>query len=410
MDLGLTTVAAIIGFALAVASALLLISWLQHRSLTALGLWGTAFALGGVATALVSARGQISDLVSIVAANALLAVAYGMIWSAARLFDGRRPLVLASLAGAGVWLVAMLPTGWYHLPGVRVPLMVVIGMVYTLLAAAELWRASGDGLYSRWPAIGLLVLHAAALPLRIPALAGQVGGGHSSANLMTLILFESILLAMAGAYLFGSLVRERVASGYKHAASIDPLTGVANRRAFLQKGGRLVQRARARGGTHSLLLFDLDRFKAINDEFGHAAGDAVLTTFCEVATEQLRPTDLFGRIGGEEFACLLVGVSAADAALIAERVRFAFEAADHASGEQIFGATVSVGLATAAAEQCDLTSLLLSADRALYRAKKDGRNRVVEEEPLQGSPESGLGSHRADAEESDGNRLSARAP
>jgi len=131
----------------------------------------------------------------------------------------------------------------------------------------------------------------------------------------------------------------------------------------------------------SLLLFDLDRFKSINDEYGHAAGDSVLQSFCTVATSQLRPGDLFARIGGEEFACLLVDVGAKDARSIAERVRFAFEAEVQHGGEKGFGATVSAGLAVSAAEYSDLPSLLISADRALYLAKKAGRNRVAEEEP-----------------------------
>ena len=84
---------------------------------------------------------------------------------------------------------------------------------------------------------------------------------------------------MAGAYLFGSLVKERVASVYKQAASVDPLTGVANRRAYLQQGSRMVLRASADRNPIGLLLFDLDGFKGINDAHGHAMGDTVLTTF-----------------------------------------------------------------------------------------------------------------------------------
>jgi len=395
MDLTLAATAVILGFALAVASALLLISWLQHRTLPALGLWGLAFALGCIAVGLIGARGHIPDLFSIVVANTFLAVAYGVMWNAARKFDGRLLLVPESLAGAALWLAAMLIPAWYASPAARASLIMLIGIVYTLLTAFELWRARGDGLKSRWLAVALLVLHAASLPLRVPLVAGWVGTPPARAHLLTFILFESMLLAMAGAYLFGSLVRERIASGYKHAASVDPLTGVANRRAFLHQGGRLLQRARADGRVHSLLLFDLDQFKSINDEFGHAAGDAVLVTFCNITTDQLRPGDLFGRIGGEEFACLLVGASATDAVIVAERIRFAFEAAQHVSGKRSFGATVSVGIAGGSNEHADLPSLLLSADRALYQAKKDGRNRVVEEEPARGVQQPMFGSHRA---------------
>ena len=387
MDISFTSTAVILCFCLAVASLLLLISWVQHRTRPALGLWGLAFALGCIAVGLIGARGQIPDFISIVVANALMAAGYGVMWSAARKFDGRSLLVPASLTGVGLWLAAMLIPAWYATPVARASLTMLIGIVYTLLTAFELWRARGDGLPSRWLTVALLVLHAASLPLRVVVIAGSGGAVPSHAHLLTFILLESMLLAIAGTYLFGSLVRERIASGYKHAASIDPLTGVANRRAFLHQGGRLLQRARTDGRAYSLLLFDLDQFKAINDAFGHAAGDDVLTTFCSTAIGQLRPGDLFGRIGGEEFACLLVGASASDAVIVAERIRFAFEGAVHRSSTGTFGATVSVGLATGSNTHPDMPSLLLSADRALYRAKQDGRNRVVEDGLVRSLPE-----------------------
>jgi diguanylate cyclase (GGDEF)-like protein len=129
-----------------------------------------------------------------------------------------------------------------------------------------------------------------------------------------------------------------------------------------------------------LLLFDLDRFKDINDRHGHAVGDSVLTAFCATALEQLRLADLFVRMGGEEFACLLPGVTAFDALGIAERIRLVFETTIHTVGEEHLSATVSVGLAVGAAERTDLPSLLVRADRALYRAKNAGENRVASEE------------------------------
>jgi diguanylate cyclase (GGDEF)-like protein len=367
-------------FALTVAGALLLISWLQHRKLTALALWGVAFAMGAVATFLIAERNNIPDIWSILAANAVLAAAYGMMWSGARLFESRRPSVVAAAAGVAAWLIACAIPTFYATPTARAVLMTGIGITYTLLTVYELWRVRGDGLLSRWPAIILLTLHAATLPTRIPLVASLTGAEPPQANLLTFVLFESILLSMAGAYLFASLVKERVASIYKKAASVDPLTSVANRRAFLQQGARLVQRASTERRPIALLLFDLDRFKAINDAHGHAAGDAVLVNFCSLATAQLRPTDLFARMGGEEFACLLPDLTTKVAWAVAERVRTAFDATVHTVGEKSFAATVSVGLAVAAAERSDLPSLLVSADRALYRAKKEGRNRVAADE------------------------------
>src|SRR5262249_6035341 len=96
-----------------------------------------------------------------------------------------------------------------------------------------------------------------------------------------------------------------IAAYYRRASLIDPLTGVANRRDFPQVAEWMIARNRFANRPIALLLFDLDYFKTINDTYGHHAGDAVLTEFCRLAISLLRPTDLFGRVGGEEFAGLL---------------------------------------------------------------------------------------------------------
>ena len=161
----------------------------------------------------------------------------------------------------------------------------------------------------------------------------------------------------------------------------DPLTGVANRRGFFEAGKRLLKRARFARQPTALIVFDLDRFKSINDRYGHHTGDEVLTAFCRLATSQLRPNDLFGRIGGEEFASLLPDTGHHDAVWLAERVRSAVETSSHAFGQDAFELTVSVGVAISDKERSDLNALLDAADRALYRAKALGRNRV-EPSPL----------------------------
>ncbi len=330
---------------------------------------------------LIALRGRIADIWSIGAANLLIAAGYGAMWSGARVFDGRRPNLWIGLGGVAVWLAAALIPGFYADPSARASLSFVVKFSYTLATVMELWRTRGDRLPSRWPAIVLLLGHALALPSRLPQVGNLLGlGGHDS-NMLIFITFESVLLAVAGAYLFGSLVRERVAKAFQRAAMADPLTGVANRRAFLHRGARQMQRGASEQHDVCLLLFDIDHFKGINDQHGHAAGDAVLTTFCDVAKAQLRPIDLLARIGGEEFVCLLVDVDAESGVRVAERVLFAFEGCIHNSNGRSFGATASAGVAHAKAQDTDLSSLLLRADEALYRAKHGGRNQVAEKAP-----------------------------
>jgi diguanylate cyclase (GGDEF)-like protein len=375
MSFDLSTLLAITVFSSAVAGCLLLLSWLQHRSVPALALWGIAFLMAAIATALLGARGFIPDIWSIVIANAVLAAAYGTMWWGVRSFEGRRTPLIFVLTGALIWLCACLIPLFYATPVARAMLMAAVGIVYTLLAVFELWRSRKEKLASRWPIIALLAAHAAAIPVRVP-LVGSRTGTSFHVDLLTFVVFESLFLSICGAFLFGSIVKERFLVWYQQASLIDPLTGVANRRAFFEQGNKLLERSVWAGTPTALLLFDLDAFKTINDRFGHATGDAVLTAFCRTAVSQLRPADLLARMGGEEFACLLPGINHQEAIWVADRVREAFEGTAHGGASGSFPATVSAGVASSDGRGCDLAFLLAEADRALYRAKENGRNRV----------------------------------
>jgi diguanylate cyclase (GGDEF)-like protein len=372
----LPTLLAITAFTSGLAGCLLLLSWLQHRRIFALALWGSAFVIAAIATVLiVIARGNVPDFWSIVIGNAILAVAYGLIWSGARSFEGKRLSIALTLAGALIWLASCAIGPIYARPEARATVMAAIAIAYALLTVLELWRGRGDGIW-RWPIMLLLLGHAAAIPVRIPLAGEWTNPNPFDVDLRTFAIFEAVFVCTCAAYLFGGLVKDRVAARYQRASLIDPLTGVANRRGFLQAGERLMVRTRFARRPAALLLFDLDRFKSINDKFGHPAGDAVLTAFCQLATSLLRPTDLFGRIGGEEFASLLPDTAPHDALRLAERFRAAFEATTHTAAERPLIATVSVGVAISDDASFNLSTLLDVADQALYRAKALGRNRV----------------------------------
>jgi diguanylate cyclase (GGDEF)-like protein len=253
--------------------------------------------------------------------------------------------------------------------------MAGIGVGYTLLAVLELWRGRGDGVW-RWPIIGLLLAHAASIPIEIPVAGAWKHPDPADLDLLTFMVFEAAFISICAAYLFGNLVNDRLAAGYKRASLTDALTDVANRRDFLQTGERLLVRTRIADQPAALLMFDLDCFKSINDKFGHGTGDGVLVTFCRLATGHLRANDLFGRIGGEEFASLLPNTTLQDACGLAERIRAAVESASYLVGENTVRVTVSVGVAASNDTTTDLIGLLKSADEALYRAKEAGRNRV----------------------------------
>jgi diguanylate cyclase (GGDEF)-like protein len=371
-----TTLLAIVVFTPAVAGCLLLVSWLQHRRQPALGVWAVGFFTASIAAALIIvARGEIPNFLSIVVGNAILAVAYGILWSGARTFERKKISVPLALVGLLVWLVACSISPIYARPEARASVMAATGICYTLLAVVELWRGRGDGAW-RWPIIVVLLVHAASIPIHIPVAGAWKHPDPIDLDFLTFMIFEAAFVSICGAYLFGGLVSERISMSFRQASLTDPLTGVTNRRGFFEIGERLLARARFGNEPIAVVIFDLDRFKNINDQFGHATGDELLIAFCRLASAQLRPNELFARIGGEEFVALLPKTVAQDAVWLAERVRVVIEAATHTVGETVVRTTVSVGVASLNEGTAALDAFLSAADIALYRAKAAGRNRV----------------------------------
>lgn len=162
-------------------------------------------------------------------------------------------------------------------------------------------------------------------------------------------------------------------------ANTDALTGALSRRHFLELAGRERARAAREGGGLAVLLLDIDHFKRVNDTHGHAGGDAVLRAFHATCAAQLRAHDLLGRLGGEEFGVVLPATGREVARQVAERLRAAVAAGPVAlPGGAAVAITVSIGLAFTASAAEDIDGLLAAADAALYRAKREGCNRVVE--------------------------------
>jgi diguanylate cyclase (GGDEF)-like protein len=220
--------------------------------------------------------------------------------------------------------------------------------------------------------------HAAFLIARIPlaaVLAASVGTGQAHGGVVAVMALEALFAAFSLPLLRVAMSKERAELEQRVAAMTDPLTGIANRRAFFENGTPLLELSTAERRPAALLLFDLDRFKEVNDTAGHHAGDRVLQAFCDLVGAAMRPGDVFGRLGGEEFACLIARTSHAQALQIAERLRRDF-AALRLPGLAV-NATVSIGVAMAGEANGTLPALLATADRALYRAKADGRNRVA---------------------------------
>ena len=168
----------------------------------------------------------------------------------------------------------------------------------------------------------------------------------------------------------------RMEERLRQLADNDPVTDLLNRRRFEDELVRQVGRCSRYGETACLLILDVDEFKGVNDAFGHRVGDAALQQVALVLDERLRATDIVARVGGDEFAALLPGVTAEQAVGVAEEVRTAIEGLRVGSGARRANVTASIGLKTLDGRATDEDAAFVAADRAMYDAKADGRNRV----------------------------------
>jgi diguanylate cyclase (GGDEF)-like protein len=350
----------------------LLLFFGRQEKIVALNWWGAAYLLGAAAVAIWTLLGATYGNAVSYVVGAFGILACGMIWNAARAFHGQRPTWLAVGLGIVIWLIAsaVLPYS-----GVRLTIGATIVALFAGLASGELWTERRRAMHRRWPVLAVPILHGSVLLL--PVLVGDIIVGDTpmaQSHWATVFAIELVLYAIGTVFVIFMMVSERTVSAHKVAAQTDPLTGLFNRRGFADSATAIMSRQALLGEPVSLLVFDVDRFKSINDRFGHPAGDEILKMFAATITHTLRTNDLSGRLGGEEFAALLK-CSTADAAIAAERVREAFATSEIAIDDVPVETTVSVGVAGGSAG-CDLATLLVAADAALYRAKANGRNRV----------------------------------
>jgi diguanylate cyclase (GGDEF)-like protein len=200
----------------------------------------------------------------------------------------------------------------------------------------------------------------------------QVAVKTAQANRLLIGLLAVLVASMA----YWGLQLKRMQGSLRRMAQTDALTGLANRHHFTRRAEAVLQQCRRDGIEVGLVMLDLDHFKDINDQHGHAAGDWALRAVAAACASACPAGNLAGRLGGEEFALLLVGMDLASAVGVARDCRQRIAAIDPRANGRGFDLTASFGVATSLACGHDLDALLARADDALYRAKREGRDRV----------------------------------
>ncbi|PST23790.1 GGDEF domain-containing protein [Rhizobium sp. JAB6] len=246
--------------------------------------------------------------------------------------------------------------------------------VLLLLTAREYWLSRREAPTPLYGITALYTLTAISFALCAAVLIvdGKLVLGHAPDNWAEDVSLAICIAGMTGiGALSLALHQWRQAALHRQEAITDALTGLLNRRALFDLYGR-----RSFGPSMAVVIFDIDRFKAINDQHGHAAGDLVLKLFAKELSFGLRSSDTVARLGGEEFALVLDNMLPGRAEQVAERVRDSFAARAISIEGKSLACTVSAGVATGTAKGLGFDDVLRAADKALYEAKRNGRNRV----------------------------------
>jgi diguanylate cyclase (GGDEF)-like protein len=368
-------------------TALLTGSWmLINRSLlkgfSGFGLLASAHFSLAVGCLLLALRGAIPYFFSIVVASILLGLTGVLYFFGIQAFRrvrvrGRLLLMLS--------LVAVAVDFWYFTyvqPSLKERLLffdVVAILLFVLCARALLKEAEPELRLPLWTIAAPFLVGAGFALMRFawfwaePTPSRLLHGGWFFS--VRCILADLIFVGTALG--FSSVANRKLALELEREALTDSLTRIFNRRAFEDQAQRLLAQARRRDTSASFLLIDLDHFKRVNDGFGHAAGDEILTLFAQRALTMLRDEDILARYGGEEFVVGLPDAGRAEAVQVAERLVAAIGQNPFVFRQQAISLTVSIGVAAFPADGLVWSRLFDQADAALYQAKLSGRNQVV---------------------------------
>lgn len=381
MLLGTSSLPTIVLLSTAIAVMLSIVfihQWRTYReSAAGLGWWSLAPMVGLVGTLLFGGQEVLPSIVGRVFGNSVVILSSILFYVGAERFFGNKvprwPLMVLILAAILLYHYTIIDSNF------RARLLIVAGAILTIQIAqfSLLWR------FRRTTFAGRFLLFGTGLAIAMfVARIATVGFEPLDSNLLKPTKGNSLYLGTFGFWVIGLtvglilLVQERLREEIETLAHRDALTGLLSRGALFRQGLAAVADQQRTGNALTVMLLDIDFFKQTNDTYGHLVGDAVLRDFAIRVREALRPVDIVGRYGGEEFLAVLPGVNSFEAGGIAERIR----ASGTAAG--LPPVTVSVGIASAGPSIAGLDTsaaferLVDEADHALYLAKAAGRDRI----------------------------------
>ena len=362
------------------------IYWRERRTYGGFGRWVLANFTFGVGYFLISLRGTLPDLLSITLGNAAAVYAEILIFEGIRLFFGRPAF---SKWNSFVFVLYLIfHTYFTYLdPNINARIAVISFALFTLIVRSgmSLFNSPLFELRRTARSAGMVFLLTALLPLTraiyvllqpnpIDLFTDVMSSWFALLGLISILTWTFYFFLINSARLELDLEAARVK--LTQLAMTDPLTGLYNRRHFLERAEIEFQRAKRQAHSISFLLMDVDDFKSINDRYGHDAGDAVMIHLAAILPGEVRVFDLVARFGGDEFTIMLVNVHEGQAYEIAERIReiVAYTPIDFDS--QNIKIRLSIGIASFDPKDEDLKMILKRADNALYHAKRHGRNHV----------------------------------
>ncbi|MDD5035333.1 MAG: GGDEF domain-containing protein [Methylococcaceae bacterium] len=348
------------------------------RSLTS---WGNGLALLGVGFILYALRGHIPDFFSVTLANGFFVWGLFSRYFAIKIikkhdFDLGIPIAITATLLTFNFVFLYLYNDFVLRSNVNV---LIYGAIVIFTALHLFFGVDKEKRVTYWTA-GIIMLLTGVILLFRSVLGWMANPAITDLfernQIQSIALLGTFLGTIVLSVVFSFIAIDEYNSDLFNLATRDPLTGIFNRRMFHELAQNEISRLKRGKKALSLILFDMDHFKTINDRYGHAAGDSVLKETARVVSSVIRAEDVFARYGGEEFCLLLPALSNADALAVAEKLRRRISQISLQLDGGIIMVTASFGVTTMESPDSNLETLSREADKAMYEAKRRGRNQV----------------------------------